>query len=73
MARCQFNGSFFTPAGRMLLLRAVAERLTAEPQASESPAITLAAIEGSAIAAAARDVAAAAHALAWKPERAEAA
>lgn len=73
MARCQFNGSFFTPAGRMLLLRAVAERLTAEPQASESPGISLAAIEGAAIAAAARDVAAAAHALAWKPERAQAA
>lgn len=53
MALSQFNGSFFTPAGRALLLPAVAERLAAEPAA---------------ITAAARDLATAARALAWEPK-----
>lgn len=43
MARCQFNGSFFTPAGRELLLGAVAEHLMVEPQAFTKVAHELAA------------------------------
>lgn len=73
MARCQFNGSFFTPAGRELLLGAVAERLAAAPQASESRASARAGIEGAMIETAARDLAAAAHALAWERAPAHAA
>ena len=73
MARSQFNGSFFTPAGRALLLGAVVERLAAAPQASESRASAYAPIGEAAIETAARDLAAAAHALAWEPAPAHAA
>jgi capsular polysaccharide export protein len=58
MARCQFNGTFFTPRGRDLLLGAVTQRLAAQPQA---------------IGAAARNLVDVARALAWEQVPAHAA